>query len=105
MLKVYAPDISSVSYVCCIQVFHVARVSRSEGSDGGTVLTPRNRAWQARGGLGALEVRRTTSNRADGACEASCRNVRALQRGRKKPVDRVGCASVRTRVSVQTSER
>jgi hypothetical protein len=34
MLQVYVLDVSSVSYVCCIQVFHVARVlccSESQG--------------------------------------------------------------------------
>jgi hypothetical protein len=41
MLQVYLPDVSSVSDVCCIQVFDVARVScyfKSQGlrgSDGG----------------------------------------------------------------------
>jgi hypothetical protein len=35
MLQVYVPDVSSVSDVCCIQVFHVARVSCCSKSQGG----------------------------------------------------------------------
>jgi hypothetical protein len=51
----YAPDVLSVSDVCCIQVFYVALVSccsesrAVRGSDGGTALAPGNGAWQAGG--------------------------------------------------------
>jgi hypothetical protein len=53
MLQVYVLDVSSVSDVCCIQVFHVACVScYSEsygawGSDGGTTGTSGNGAQRA----------------------------------------------------------
>jgi hypothetical protein len=55
MLQAYVPDVSLVSVVCCIQVFHVARVScclerqRAQGSHGGATLAPGNGARQAGG--------------------------------------------------------
>ena len=55
MLQVYVPDVSSVSDVCCIQVFHVGRVSccsesqGARGSDGSTAQAPGNGALRAGG--------------------------------------------------------
>ena len=43
MLQVNVPDVSSVPYVYCIQVFHVARVSCCSESQG----APKNDAWWA----------------------------------------------------------
>jgi len=73
MLQVYILDVSSVSDVCCIQVFHVARVScglesqGARGSDGGRARVPENGPWRAddrqmwrvaRGGLAVWDKKR-----------------------------------------------
>ena len=64
MLQVYVLDVSSISYGCCIQAFHVARVSCCSESQGarGVMVARHGRRGMGRGdlradGRGALDAR------------------------------------------------
>jgi hypothetical protein len=62
MLQIYIPNVSSVSYGCCIQVFHVAGISCYLESEGAQRVIE---AWHAHQGMnhGELEADRQGAQR------------------------------------------